>query len=457
MKKNKSVLLLGILGLVFLFGGCKEKEDSLMVQELILEDKTFVGANGGVVIFSMEAEEEYTGKTGTCYGAMDYDGTIIVEAKYPYNSKPDEQGNFVMAYQQGVTAEGNEQYALCLYDKQGQEILCEGKERGLDSVRWLAPEKGVFSYITGYYDQDGIWQEAIKVFDINQGHQIYQREIYDWEEIRLISSNETTLIYECNDIFQNTVHYSVVDLTGEKPKYEIDGYVYNEENRCSYTISPVYTPNDGYLAVKVVVGYEMGESVLDVTYFGLLDEDRSEAYFINAYALGVVKGDNYLGIRGVDGRNATEYSNTGKKIVLNGEKTDVLLDFSKLVTASPESGLDMLQGSLAEKIFVVDEFDEVLVAEYSSISMSMFGWHLIKDQNSWCYLDDKGNVVTEFEDCANFHSEYSGVVDEGIAYIINQELEKVVEICPATGVTCYGDVYRIKKGDKYQYYILKTE
>ena len=91
--------------------------------------------------------------------------------------------------------------------------------------------------------------------------------------------------------------------------------------------------------------------------------------------------------------------------------------------------------------------DEAIVAEAEDIDINGEKYWLINKDGQWGYIDHEGNVVGMFQDAAEFSEGKAVIIEDGIAYWIDENLEKTVEIGPAKSVVSFGDMIRITYED----------
>ncbi len=91
--------------------------------------------------------------------------------------------------------------------------------------------------------------------------------------------------------------------------------------------------------------------------------------------------------------------------------------------------------------------DEAIVAEADDIYINGEKYWLIGKDGQWGYIDHNGKVMGMFQDAADFNEGKAVIIDDGIAYWIDESFEKILEIGPATSAVNYGDVVRITYED----------
>lgn len=88
--------------------------------------------------------------------------------------------------------------------------------------------------------------------------------------------------------------------------------------------------------------------------------------------------------------------------------------------------------------------EDALIARADYISLSSEDYWLIQQDGKWGYIDHAGNVMGMYDDAACFHDGKAVVIEDKIAYAIDESFQKIKEIGPAEGVTNYGELYAIR-------------
>lgn len=408
---------------------------AVMLKEIDMGDKIPVAANGGVIIFYTELDDIFG------YGAMSYDGTIIVNPEYEFYTTPDTNGYFMLLKMLEDT------WDMTIFDKYGKEIFKENQKSRILTTEWGEPADGVFCYYVRCVDSEkdttSYW---VKAYDAKANKYLYEKE-EDATRVVLMNCDNHTLVYKvwCND----NRYITIVDLATGNVKEKMD--TVGEGRTGDYEMDIVSPAYDGYSMVRVM------DHQNEHYYSGLMSEDHSVAYLLDLAMFDDEKSRNYIyGSLGMGcGLDGMRHLNDEMKFVLTGEDSCMAVDLSKTTcTGSEDYDISDLEGQLADKIIVVDDFDNVILAEYEFIGWSEYGWHLVKFDGKWCYMDNNNNLMNEFEDCGEFIIKYSVAIDKGVACVINQDLEKVLEIGPATGVISYGDVFCIETENTDRYFYL---
>ena len=75
----------------------------------------------------------------------------------------------------------------------------------------------------------------------------------------------------------------------------------------------------------------------------------------------------------------------------------------------------------------------------------------------WGYIDHKGNVMGIYDDAAAFHDGKALIIENGIAYVIDESFNKIGELGSATGVTNMGEVFKIRTENNLKGYLIKIQ
>ncbi len=91
--------------------------------------------------------------------------------------------------------------------------------------------------------------------------------------------------------------------------------------------------------------------------------------------------------------------------------------------------------------------DEALIYKADYIGFSDKDYWLVNQGDEWGYIDHSGNVMAMYDDASDFYNGKAIVVDEGIAYIIDETFTKIEELGPARSAANYGEVFSIVQED----------
>ena len=97
--------------------------------------------------------------------------------------------------------------------------------------------------------------------------------------------------------------------------------------------------------------------------------------------------------------------------------------------------------------------DEAIVAEADNMRINGEKYWIISKDGQWGYIDHAGNVMGMYQDAAEFNEGKAVVIEDGIAYWIDESFEKILEIGPAASAVTNGDVVCITYEDGSEVYL----
>ena len=86
-------------------------------------------------------------------------------------------------------------------------------------------------------------------------------------------------------------------------------------------------------------------------------------------------------------------------------------------------------------------------AAYDYIEMTMNKYWLVQKGDQWGYIDHEGNEMAMYEDASSFSNGYALIVEDGTAFLINEDFEIVEECGDADSVLIEGELLGIYKDD----------
>lgn len=100
--------------------------------------------------------------------------------------------------------------------------------------------------------------------------------------------------------------------------------------------------------------------------------------------------------------------------------------------------------------------EAVITAVYDEILMWDADYWLVRSGEKRGYIDHDGKEMAMYEDAGHFVGGYAMVIEEGKAYLINTDFEKVQEFGRATSVFALGELYCVAVGQVSHIYQLGT-
>ena len=183
----------------------------------------------------------------------------------------------------------------------------------------------------------------------------------------------------------------------------------------------------GYISVFT----EEGDNIANIDYF-FLSADGNGAVANNS---GMYNEDNYYRGYYVDG--ATFY-NYGSHMVFGVNDKDILVDFSK--NSNPENEAEDLN------------MGEVVTAAYDYIAMADEEYWLVRSGDRWGYIDHDGKEAAMFEKAGSFTNGHAVVLEDGEAWMIDTDFDKLESLGAADSVSSMGELFAVTTGDELRIY-----
>ena len=363
----------------------------------------FRGAGGGVIIVR--------DKTGS-YGAIDYEKNEIVPCMYSDFTAPNNNGYFVMRDDVGEN--------LNLYAPDGSLIT--------SLITPICVSGNYYSTIS--YEPD----ERLQVYDL-EGNLVTEASVF-WEDIWLTGSRDGVTLLR-NNKYDMDSNYQLIEIGKLDEKGKIEWQ----------------TEYDG----------PMLESRIDLVHPGGLFSGLNDGYYLISdirhsgnenYKIWVYDSDNTL---------VSEYSfqyMSPEGVYTEGGFYYDFYDFDQydFALSEPYPECYFYDGAyyysrgtktvwnLYGNYQLIDLVKKELLAEYDYISMNEGDRWLVSDGEKWGYIDTEGNLLATFDDASDFSNDYAFIREDGIAYLIDRDFNKLVEIGPADGIVRYGDLLATLSG-----------
>lgn len=445
-----------------------DEEDELVAGKLksvlTLDKETELGAGyGGAIPYKKDG----------LFGAMDYQGNNIVPCEYDDFRAPNEKGYLVMI----KNKEGEYYKDYTVFDSTGKKILnvsdhivsviASGDLIIVPRVEeipddWISWEE----FYVDYYDYSGKLINSVKC---NSSYYRSPEGVVDGKAILMRKVENAGTYYPTRDRYARSyVPYeygfasadgSIEWIDGDGLDEEDSGQTESwEEHRATITSGngwqgangsgdmdyyPLGPINRGFFLSCGIEGSirlidEEGKIHSDVHFYGAslandyitfrTSEGDSGAYEFMEYT---PDGDDYtypwMDPFYYDGGYVYNY---GSKVVLKSEDGYALLDLDKL----------------SEKVQLV---------KFDFIKLSNEKYWLVSSNDKWGYCDHDGNIVGLYEDASAFYNGYAMIIENGIAYLIDAQLNKVGEIGEADAVSQIGSLFSIEKNGNRMLYIIE--
>lgn len=125
-------------------------------------------------------------------------------------------------------------------------------------------------------------------------------------------------------------------------------------------------------------------------------------------------------------------------ITEGGRETYYLLDLSKM-------NWEINEPYMPDKMIVTDE---AVLAEGDGIYLSDNKYWLYFKDGKYGYIDHEGNVAEMFDDACSFKDGKAVVIEDGRAYLIDEDFNRTDLGIEADTVTAYGEMFCLRNGDE---------
>ena len=205
--------------------------------------------------------------------------------------------------------------------------------------------------------------------------------------------------------------------------------------------TPLSTMNHGYYVTGsdyVEPGYisaysTSGDNIANIFYF-FLSVGENNTILNNSRTF---NENNYYRGYYVDG---VSFYNYGSNMVFVVDGKNILVDFSK--NSNPGNETEDLN------------MDEVVTAVYDYIAMADEKYWLVQSGDRWGYIDHDGNEMAMFDDAGGFSNGHALVLEDGEAWLIDTDFNKLENLGAADSVASMGELFSVTVGDEkhiYQY------
>ena len=390
--------------------------------------ESFGNAYGGVIPV----------KKNDMWGAVNYENEVIVPFEYTGFRSADKSGNIVLIEtttteeirdnsmfggdpETVITTRSNEYF---LFNRQGS-LLYQGEQ----DVR---ASGGMYIIQKGSIDDD-----------ING-----TIEYYSLDGTLLLSVLTSSYVLNINGFYDGKSNvFSAPYVDGEIQTYQI-GTVYEdgsvtwqeEPNNKNYwkSMGLVNTMNNGY--------YLLNNPIIEWGEFAICDEEGNQIAFFSLYEmkpdaeLGFVYDENYFNedwaYRGFYHDGCYLYHYGPHMVLVLGEK-DVLVDFTRFPGMTAETMNNSIVTAVYDKIYMSDE-----------------NYWLVQNGGQYGYIDHDGTAIAMFESASGFYQQHAMIIENGHAYLINDDMEKLQDLGEAVSVALYGEMFRVDREDSFEFYQL---
>ena len=409
------------------------------------------------------------------WGVVNYERQVIVPFEYDGFNAADKLGNVVMyksTFTEKTSAIGTytvESREYFLFDNQGN-LLYQGEDEvrasggmyitlhensnavvieyhRLDGTVLVSHEldypdaqiNGFYDGISNFYSQLGInsgaEMSANTPFGPNEGDIAPSIGTVDQEGN--LSFRDDPYFY----LWWDDINEQLAEIKASQSASSIVGG--NAGGSSSFYGTPLLsTMNHGYYVTR--------SNYFETSYLKVYDAEGNQVAIINYGYISADENSNVIisdqspyhesnGFRGfyVDGAYIWYY---GSHMVFITDEKNILVDFSKNTNKGQ-----------------INSAKEIVTAVYDYIAMADEKYWLVRSGEQWGYIDHDGNELAMFEDAGDFVGGYALVLEDGEAWLINEDFEKLESLGPAEAVSSVGELYRIYVGEQTYLYQLNTE
>jgi len=360
-------------------------------------------ANKGIIIVGKDEQ----------YGAVDYDNNVIVPLEYSDCCNVANDDGQTWFFKDDIyyvfDAEGNVIFNTSEPISAVSEgvVLCSGVVNGDYVIKYVKFDNTIlFETIIQDYDE---YYDIASAVGFNDGKAYVCTEDYP-EGNRIFT--EITDIGNVTDVSDR--YYKV-----NRTENESGGPI-----RATVSVDnagwPIGAVNDGHFV----------SGIYDEMFVTSTSEDRWEEVGLGEYFY----------------KNLSE--NNFDSWALDGYFKDGVLVFNK------ETLCNVILHKGEEKIYILsDAWNENnrKLGEYDYLKLSDEDLWLICKDEQWGYIDHSGNIVALFDDASDFSDGKAIVIEDGNAYMIDKNMNKLNKGCKADEVYCYGDIWAMNIDDMYYF------
>lgn len=437
-----------------------EAEERTLKELFVLDDsyENYGNAYGG----SMPIKKD------GLWGAVNYDNELIVPCEYEgFSAAGDKAGNFVLYNSSGDY--GREYF---LFDNRGS-LLYQGEDRvrasggmyitlsetdndevnllefhSLDGTVLVSEEIAVMdARINGFYDgicnfYSGYGSDIYVDTGSSQGPGPYEGDVIPRiaavDSQGSLSWREDPYYY----IWWDRINSSIARSKGSEAAggqsnvngNGAGGSFFMGRTLLSTMNHGCYITGNDYMEAGYISAYSVeGNNIANINYF-LLAADANGAI---TYSMNHYNEESYYRGYYVDG---VTFYNYGPNMVFVVDGKNILVDFSK--NSNP--------GNESENLNI----SEVVTAVYDYISMADEEYWLVQSGDRWGYIDHDGNEMAMYEDAGTFVNGYALVLEDGEAWLIDTEFNRLENLGAADSVAAIGELYTVTINDEmhiYQY------
>ena len=93
-----------------------------------------------------------------------------------------------------------------------------------------------------------------------------------------------------------------------------------------------------------------------------------------------------------------------------------------------------------------------VLAIYDYIGMAEGDLWLAGKGDQWGYIDPDGNEIAMYDDASAFIGDYALIIEDGHAYLIGKDLEKIEDLGEADRISAAGELFAVEKDESLTLY-----
>ncbi len=403
----------------------EEQSDEETVFEAVMDFSEFEGlgnAHGNVIPVKKDG----------LWGAVNYQKKEIVPCEYTgFWAAPDSEGTFILT-NSTYNEYGMEDYTYYIFNRDGKLLY----ESGADDDK-VTVSGGLYCVADSidYDDTSGEILGRVSYYKAD-GTMIYSEPC----EVTAMSTNGFRDGYAlvCADYEDESKFVGKIgkmDKDGNVTWHEM--YVDSKEDSGSYIQqAPMNSFNHGYCVLR--------NEFLEAGMMTMISDNFEELaqfniFFYQLQGDTLVYDERYFHEDNISWEryqiDGAFYSNYGSKMVLTFDDRDVLVDLSLY----PGMTYENADGRIVQAV-------------YDTIVLSEETYWLACDGERWGYIDHDGRKMQFYDDASEFCNGKALVMEDGMAYLINENFEKIKELGAAEGISWRGDFFVVYDGESRQLY-----
>ncbi len=404
------------------------------------------------------------------WGALNYNGVEIIPCEYDgYICGPNKDGYIVMF-------KGDENAEYTLFDNTGKTIY-QGPEHivasnGFYIIARGDEENGQTNTFIDYYHYDGTLVTSVDTQSPGDWGVSWEPHGF-YDGLSLVERNMGSVVYSRSDQtavmpfdvgFVNeggSVDWHDGDGFDETDYSEVMGY---EEYTSQATAANSTNSNTGqaYGAMSVAnesIPMNSLNNGYYLAYYEFSGERvlRDKDHIVAAVMMDMITLQDDALIYGKDSVSAA-----GNSFPIYGSDSETYYDENRILAYPSDGDWYYNYGSkilmyINGKYVLMDllSSEELKYNVFDYCEMSDENYWLVQSGDRWGYIDHEGEIKALFEDAGAFHNGVAPIVEGKMAYLIDENFEKVQELGEADSVYCAGEIFVINKDGNKRLFALK--